>query len=109
MSKSARNDRIRYRATFLTSLGTSLVMVVGIFLSEMRLYEGYDHRLPRSETWRVSLRLLRTEPGAVSVTTPNLGFMPAFHRLAPPEEPSGLVDLPDERKRAPGIVAGSPP
>ncbi|KQO51793.1 MULTISPECIES: hypothetical protein [Methylobacterium] len=80
MSKSARNDRVRYRATFLNTLGASLVMV-GFFLPGMRLYEGYDHRLSRAEAWSVSLRFFQTEPGAVSVTALILGFCLHFIAL----------------------------
>ncbi|WP_019907070.1 hypothetical protein [Methylobacterium sp. 77] len=80
MSKSARNDRTRYRATFLNTLGASLVMV-GFLLPGMRLYEGYDHRLTRSEALAVSLKFLQTEPGVVSMTALIIGFCLHFTAL----------------------------
>lgn len=79
VSKAARNDRIRYRATFLNTIGTSLVML-GFFLPGIRLWDQYDHRLAWSEVLQVSLAYIRTEPGFVSLMALITGF--ALHLLA---------------------------
>lgn len=74
VGKNARNDRIRYRATFLNTIGTSLVML-GFFLPGMRLYDRYDYRLTRQAALDVTWHYFQTEPGIVSLTALALGFL----------------------------------
>ncbi|AIQ91343.1 protein of unassigned function [Methylobacterium oryzae CBMB20] len=79
VSRAAWNDRIRYRATFLNTIGTSLVML-GFFLPGIRLWDQYDHRLAWSEVMQVSLAYIRTEPGFVSFMALAIGL--SLHLLA---------------------------
>lgn len=79
ISKAARNDRIRYRATFLNTLAASLVML-GFFLPGIRLYDHYDRRLSRSESLDVTWHYFQTEPGLVSLSSLLMGFL--FHLTA---------------------------
>ncbi|MGU3359160.1 hypothetical protein ACLBWX_02380 [Methylobacterium sp. M6A4_1b] len=79
IGKNARNDRIRYRATFLNTIGTSLVML-GFFLPGIRLYDRYDYRLTQDEALDVIWHYFQTEPGVASLGALTLGF--ALHLIA---------------------------
>ncbi|APT34840.1 hypothetical protein MCBMB27_05549 [Methylobacterium phyllosphaerae] len=59
VSRAAWNDRIRYRATSLNAIGTSLVML-GFFLPGIRLWDQYDHSLACSEVMQVSLSYIKS-------------------------------------------------